>query len=64
MTARYRRAGSDGAAASCSTSAPTPDDMLCPCIALRRINAIWPAWRNPILWWSAMQGWQRENCSD
>lgn len=30
------------------------------------LTALWlaPAWRNPSLWWSAMQGWQRENCFD
>lgn len=31
-----------------------------------RVTGLWlaPAWKNPILWWSATRGWSRADCVD
>jgi hypothetical protein len=40
-----------------------PDEPLDP---PGRLAGVWlaPAWRNPILWWSAASGWSRADCLD
>lgn len=37
-----------------------------PLNAPKDLTGLWlaPAWKNPILWWSARGGWRREDCLD